>query len=431
VILEPVNDGECLGQLTRIAREQARTSTAYNLAARLRTAEAVVKWLQSLPQRDDDGRETLQVIQCDVPQRVRIFPGDPNCFERTLAALILLEVIDPKTPRVAVTIEKPLRHTALAELVGGQWRVVDLFPRRNGKPIIVSSQRNAAGFAFDAVPMGVDEALGTPRPSSAERPYLGIRRDAPSSSGGALPDGWRDPFASAPAAPLPPDWRDPWALSPEQEALLHGSVVGERLRAESEERARRLPPPPPAVIDELGPAQRWGAVFAAESAQRVHYRDCGRCDDDQAHRNLSAQDRETGKQVVGVVHGIGKGILGAFGMGALGDLVGQGWQAAGLLDAPTPPPAPQQPAPQQQQAPPPPQQPAQQQAPLQMQKVAAQVPPTTVVQPPPVPQPQPVAPTPPPTAAPKSQGGSLDAHETNESAVWWWPPTRGPRQAAP
>ena len=230
------------------------------------------------------------------------------------------------------------------------------------------------------------------RPARVAPPYLGIRRDAPSatSSASALPDGWRDPFASTPTAPLSNDWRDPWALSPEQEALLHGSVVGERLRAESEGRARRLPPPPPAVLDELGPARRWGQVFAAESAQRVHYRDGDET------RNLSAQDRETGKQVVGVVHGIGKGILGVFGMGGLGDLIGQGWQAAGLLDPPAPPPS-QQPAQQQQQQPAPTQQqqPAQQQrAPIQFQKVAAQVPPTTVVQqPPPVPQPQPVAPT--------------------------------------
>src|ERR1700742_2359144 len=81
-----------------------------DVAAHLSSREAVIEWLQSLPQEDDVGDEKVRVIQCDVPQRVRLFPDDPNCVERSLAALLLLEVVAPKTTRALATIEKPMRH---------------------------------------------------------------------------------------------------------------------------------------------------------------------------------------------------------------------------------------------------------------------------------------------------------------------------------
>lgn len=448
MILDPINDGECLGQLVRIAREQARTSTAYNLAARLRTTDGVVRWLQSLPQRDDDGRETLQVIQCDVPQRVRLFPSDPNCFERTLAALVLLEVIDPKTPRVAVTIEKPLRHTALAELVGGQWRVVDLFPRRNGKPVITSTTRNAAGVVLAGVG---DPEEGPPQRAPVRRTetaaavsppvLLGLRRN-----GTNLPSGWRDPFAEpSPASrDLPPGWRDPfaapassgaapssapsdpWAPTPEQEALWQGRATI----------SRGLPPPPPAWVDELHDAQRWGAHLRAESEARTHYRD-----ESAPHlglaRNLSAQDMATGKQVVGVLHGIGKGILGAFGMGQLGDMIGQGWQAAGLLDPPAPASPPSTVGAQTMQATTPPASPPSQPSQPAPSPPASSQPAPSAPPPSPASIPPPSAvvamPSAPPSPSPSmtEQGGSTDARTQAQAETLWWPPRgRSPRAAS-
>lgn len=131
MILDPVADVACLALLVREARELAAGSAAARIAAQLGSVSRVVSWLQSLPQSDDDGRERLQAIQCDVPQRLRLFPADPNCFERTLAALALCEVLDPLTPRCAITIERPVRHTSLVELRGNEWTPVDLFPRRN------------------------------------------------------------------------------------------------------------------------------------------------------------------------------------------------------------------------------------------------------------------------------------------------------------
>jgi hypothetical protein len=133
MILDPINDGDCLGQLTVFARELAPSTLVRSVAARLGTREAVVLWFQSLPQTDDFGDERVRVIQCDVPQRARLFPDDPNCVERSLGALMLLEVLDPKTPRALATVDQPERHTGLVEKSGSHWRAVDLFPRRNAR----------------------------------------------------------------------------------------------------------------------------------------------------------------------------------------------------------------------------------------------------------------------------------------------------------
>ena len=131
MILAPINDAECLGQLTAFARELVPSTLVRLVAKRLGTREAVVLWMQSLPQADDHGEEQVRFIMCDVPQRTRLFPDDPNCVERSFGALMLLEALDSKTPRALATVDKPLRHTGLVEHVDGHWRAVDLFPRRN------------------------------------------------------------------------------------------------------------------------------------------------------------------------------------------------------------------------------------------------------------------------------------------------------------
>lgn len=141
MIAEPINDVECLSQLTTIARELAPTTLLRTVAQRLGSPDAVVEWLQSLPQTDDRGEELLQYISCDVPQRVRLLPHDPNCVERALAALMLLETIAPRTRRALATVDRPLRHTGLVERLGSKWHAVDLFPRRNASLRNVSWRR--------------------------------------------------------------------------------------------------------------------------------------------------------------------------------------------------------------------------------------------------------------------------------------------------
>lgn len=136
MILEPLNDQQCLGQLVARARAELGQPRAYQEAARLGSPANVVRYLRSLPQLDDDGsyrrRSRKDGVQCDVWQRLRFMAPDPNCFERTLDALVLLEVLDPKTERVAVSVDEPERHTGIVEREpGGEWQALDLFPRRN------------------------------------------------------------------------------------------------------------------------------------------------------------------------------------------------------------------------------------------------------------------------------------------------------------
>jgi hypothetical protein len=208
VILEPINDVDCLGQLTVFARELAPSTLVRLVAQRLGTRTAVIKWFQSLPQADDNGEEPIRFIQCDVPQRTRLFPDDPNCVERSFGALMLLEVIDPKTSRALATVDKPLRHTGLVEQYDGHWHAVDLFPRRNGarnfewgdllkgthqyvgKPILKFYLGDAGGKAADALGEQEDKLVGgdkkkqpekksPPPPAGAQRPVEQPKQSQP------------------------------------------------------------------------------------------------------------------------------------------------------------------------------------------------------------------------------------------------------------
>jgi len=156
VILDPINDADCLGQLTKIARELAPTTLLMMVAKRLGSRTAIIRWFQSLPQADDTGAEQVRFIQCDVPQRTRLLPDDPNCVERSIGALMLLEVVDPKTARALATVDKPLRHTGLVEKHGAHWRAVDLFPRRNA-----ARNFNWGEFGKDVL-QGVHKYVGKP-----------------------------------------------------------------------------------------------------------------------------------------------------------------------------------------------------------------------------------------------------------------------------
>jgi hypothetical protein len=140
VIVDPINDVECLGQLTRIARELAPTTLVrlvarhiVDLDPRVSPRLAVVRWIQSRPQTDDDGEELARYVACDVPQRVRLLADDPNCVERSTDAMMLLEVIEPSIRRALATVVRPARHTGLVEHRDGRWHAVDLFPRRNAR----------------------------------------------------------------------------------------------------------------------------------------------------------------------------------------------------------------------------------------------------------------------------------------------------------
>jgi hypothetical protein len=159
VIYPPINDEGCLGQLSVWARELCRTTLVETVAHRLGSRESVLAWIRSKPQLPDRGVELFRILSCpDVPQRLRLFADDPNCVERANDALLLLEVIDPTTPRAFVTIEKPQRHTALVEKRTGKWEPLDLFSR-----VLPGARRDAdaRGTAEDVL-KGTHEYVGKP-----------------------------------------------------------------------------------------------------------------------------------------------------------------------------------------------------------------------------------------------------------------------------
>ncbi len=175
-----------------------------------------------MPQADDFGEEKVQIIQCDVPQRTRLFPDDPNCVERSFGALMLLEVLDPKTPRALATVDNPLRHTGLVEQIGGRWRAVDLFPRRNAtarnfdyKSLLVGVEEKGlrpvaklylGDAGANAIDFGVaqqNKLLGIKKPNAPEKQPTpspaGSAQRAPEPAPGARPT---SPVGGAPSAPL-------------------------------------------------------------------------------------------------------------------------------------------------------------------------------------------------------------------------------------
>lgn len=93
MIAEPANDRECLYQLSQVAVAGLSRPDLRRLAARFATVAELVRWIRTLPQRDDDGApEDGPKVACDVPQRARVAPGNPNCVERSILFLILAEM---------------------------------------------------------------------------------------------------------------------------------------------------------------------------------------------------------------------------------------------------------------------------------------------------------------------------------------------------
>lgn len=194
MIVDAVNDRECLDQLTRIAREFSRTTLIHEVAARLGSRAEVIRWIQSRPQKDDDGHEAVRVITCDVPQRVRLLADDPNCVERATDAMMLMEALElmgrePRVPRALGTVDKPLRHTGLVEQYDGHWYAVDLFPRRNfdwgdlGKDVLQGAHRYIGKPLLSAYGLGsAADSLGSAEDSWIGRDKKSQKESKPSPS---------------------------------------------------------------------------------------------------------------------------------------------------------------------------------------------------------------------------------------------------------
>lgn len=136
----PVNDHTCLGQITEVIADlvRQRDPVLEELASRYPSKRALVGWIRSLPQRDDDGEpgDGPKVDVCRPPQRLRIPAPDPNCVERAALYVAVAELLEPRTTRQLATIDTPAgRHT---------------LPVERGEPVVLdpSVSRNAARGAL-------------------------------------------------------------------------------------------------------------------------------------------------------------------------------------------------------------------------------------------------------------------------------------------
>ena len=150
MIVDPVNDRACLDAITQIVRDLVahQDPELFALARKLGSLPAVVRWIQSLPQRDDTGDRSdgPHVAACRPPQRLRILAPDPNCVERTALYMVLAEFLNRTARRHFATIETPMGlHT---------------LPVENGKPVILDPRvpRNCARA-------GLDRLTSTPLPT--------------------------------------------------------------------------------------------------------------------------------------------------------------------------------------------------------------------------------------------------------------------------
>lgn len=125
MIGEPLNDVACLRKVTERAEAASRRPAVIELAERFRRPTELARWIRTLPQRDDEGRDTgAPTVQCDVSQRLRLPAEDPNCVERSALYLAAAEHLDPRPVRQLATIETPGgRHTFPVE--GGRAVVLD------------------------------------------------------------------------------------------------------------------------------------------------------------------------------------------------------------------------------------------------------------------------------------------------------------------
>ncbi|MCA9679657.1 MAG: hypothetical protein KC464_31785 [Myxococcales bacterium] len=157
MIGEPVNDRACLEGITAVVAELAgRDDGALReLADRHGTTKALVAWIRSLPQRDDDGEpdDGPKVAACSPPQRLRIPAPDPNCVERAALFVAVAELIDPAPVRQLATVDTQMGpHT---------------FPVEDGQPVVLDPKmsRNALrGGLYRNAPTPVElsptEAIG-------------------------------------------------------------------------------------------------------------------------------------------------------------------------------------------------------------------------------------------------------------------------------
>jgi len=168
----PHNDRQCLDAIMgEIAtRLESGDPELGALAAQLPDLDAVVAYIQALPQVDDTGSpcDGPKVEACRPAQRLRLPTDTPNCVERSALYLALAELVDPTRLRRLATVNTPNgMHTFPTE--DGAPVILDPIQSRNAlRAGLFRIGRNALGDGADVATrrlrlerlMGTDETKG-------------------------------------------------------------------------------------------------------------------------------------------------------------------------------------------------------------------------------------------------------------------------------
>lgn len=235
------NDLTCLGAITEIVAKKVAENDPEieKRAAQFASTKELEAHIRALPQRDDDGLpdDGPKVEACTPWQRLRFFPDNPNCVERTAYYVILAERIDPWPLRRMATLDFPWgRHTfpveegapvvldpratyeELVQAVPPEERE----PTRNARRVREVGRSRLRGPAIwhRLIPDGAPEAAGLPpgalppaAPPMELPPELSYGEPAPWGVPSAGPPPWAVPPWAMPPGAMPP-WATPPGIAP-------------------------------------------------------------------------------------------------------------------------------------------------------------------------------------------------------------------------
>lgn len=129
-LIAPLNDKQCLALMHREALRYAQLPAVRAYARQFRSLREAARHIRAMRQRDDlgdpgDGPR----LACEVSQRLRFAPSDPNCFERTMLYLALAEILAPRRIRSSASLMMDQGwHTFPVEIRNGVPDVVVLDP---------------------------------------------------------------------------------------------------------------------------------------------------------------------------------------------------------------------------------------------------------------------------------------------------------------
>lgn len=128
--IQPLNDKACLELAMAEAKRLVKRPEFRRFVEQFSTLAGFKRYIRSLEQRDDLGDpDDGPRIPCEVSQRLRYNPKDPNCFERSVLFLAAAEILEPGIKRTMASLMMDSGwHTFPVEFHGGRPQVVVLDP---------------------------------------------------------------------------------------------------------------------------------------------------------------------------------------------------------------------------------------------------------------------------------------------------------------